>query len=210
MNISNRIIMSKLHIVLFSMISLFFFSNCNNESLQISEPSNEEIEIIKPIGDQIAKNLVKELQAELKAAIKDGGFEKAVNVCNLRAAPITEIASKATDRSIEIKRTTNKYRNPLNAPDKFEKVALDYFDGLIAAGKTIPKYYIQKIDAGNSSIFNYYKPMKTASNCLTCHGDPANIKPDILKSVSDLYPADKAIGYKENDFRGLIRITIGQ
>ncbi|RLD61679.1 MAG: DUF3365 domain-containing protein [Bacteroidetes bacterium] len=201
--------MHKLYLVLFSVISMFFFSNCTDISLQISEPSEEEVEIIKPIGDQIAKNLVKELQAELKAAIKDGGFEKAVNVCNLRAAPITEIAANATDRKIEIKRTTNKFRNPLNAPDKFEKEALKYFDGLISSGKPLPKFYIQKIEAGNSTIFNYYKPMKTGSNCLTCHGDPSMIKPDILKSISGLYPADKAIGYKENDFRGLIRITIG-
>ena len=196
-------------IFLISVSILFLFSKCNNSG-QISEPTSEEIELIKPIGDQIAGNLVKELQSELKAAIKDGGFEKAVNVCNLRAAPITEIAANATYRKVEIKRTTNKYRNPLNAPDKFEKVALSYFEGLIAAGEPLPKYYIQKIEASGSQIFNYYKPMKVGNKCLICHGDKASIKPDLLSSISKLYPEDKAIGYKENEFRGLIRITIGQ
>ena len=196
-------------ILLISVSILFLFSNCSNYSGQISEPSNEEIELIKPIGDQIAGSLVKELQSELKAAIKDGGFEEAVNVCNLRAAPITEITANATDRKVEIKRTTNKYRNPLNAPDKFEKVALSYFEDLSSAGKPLPKYYIQKIEASGSQIFNYYKPMKVGNNCLICHGDAAEIKPDLLNSISKLYPEDKAIDYKENDFRGLIRITIG-
>ncbi len=189
---------------------IFLLSACNNNSGQISEPTNEEIELIKPIGDQIASSLVKELQSELKAAIKDGGFEEAVNVCNLRAAPITEIAANATNRKVDIKRTTNKYRNKLNAPDKFEKEALSYFERLNAAGKPLPKYYIQKIEASGSQIFNYYKPMKVGNNCLICHGDAAEIKPDLLNSISKLYPEDKAIGYKENDFRGLIRITIGQ
>lgn len=188
---------------------IFLFSACNNNSGQILEPTNEEIELIKPIGDQIASSLVKELQSELKAAIKDGGFEKAVNVCNLRAAPITEIAANATKRKVDIKRTTNKYRNPLNAPDKFEKEALSYFEGLITANEPLPKYYIQKIEASGSQIFNYYKPMKVGNKCLICHGDEASIKPDLLSSISKLYPEDKAIGYKENDFRGLIRITIG-
>ena len=197
-----------LHISLISFSFLFFFSSCNNNPGQVSEPTNEEVNSIKPIGDQIADKLVKELQSELKAAIQSGGFEEAVNVCNLRAAPITEITANATDRRVDIKRTTNKYRNPMNAPDKFEKEALSYFEGLEAEGKAFPQYYIQKIEAGNSTVFNYYKPMKAGNNCLICHGDPKKIKPDILSSISELYPEDKATGYKENDFRGLIRITI--
>jgi hypothetical protein len=189
---------------------LFFFSSCSNNAAQISEPTIEEIELIKPIGDQIAGNLVKELQSELKAAIKSGGFEEAVNVCNLRAAPITKIITETTNRKVVIKRTSNKYRNPMNAPDKFEKKALAYFEDLKESGKPFPDYYIQKLGSGNSMVFNYYKPMKTVNKCLICHGDPANIKPDVLNNISKLYPNDKAIGYKENDFRGLIRITIGQ
>ncbi|NOX48158.1 MAG: DUF3365 domain-containing protein [Chlorobi bacterium] len=196
-------------ILLISFGFLFSFLSCTNNSSQISEPTMEEIAIIKPIGDQIAGNLVKELQSELKAAIKSGGFEEAVNVCNLRAAPITKIISETTNRKVVIKRTSNKYRNPMNAPDKFEKKALAYFEGLSNSGKPLPDYFIQKLGSGNSMVFNYYKPMKTSSNCLICHGDPENIKPDVLNSISKLYPNDKATGYKENDFRGLIRITIG-
>lgn len=196
---------------LFFLISIsivLFFSNCSNNSSQILEPTNEEIEVIKPVGDQIANTLVKELQSELKKAIKDGGFEEAVNVCNLRAAPITKIISNVTNRKVVIKRTSNKYRNPMNAPDKFEKKALSYFEKLSNSGEPLPEFHIQKIETNNSTVFNYYKPMKMASNCLICHGDPTQIKPDILKIISKLYPVDKAIGYKENDFRGLIRITI--
>lgn len=195
--------------LLLSFASLIFFLSCTNNSSQISEPTMEEIAIIKPIGDQIAGNLVKELQSELKAAIQSGGFEEAVKVCNLRAAPIAKIIANSTNKKVVIKRTSNKYRNPMNAPDKFEKKALAYFEGLQESGKPLPDYYIQKLGSGSSMVFNYYKPMKTGNNCLICHGDPQNIKPDILNSISKLYPNDKATGYKVNDFRGLIRITIG-
>jgi hypothetical protein len=195
---------------IFTSISIvLIFSACNNTSTQITEPTIEEIELIKPIGDQIAGKLVKELQSELKAAIKNGGFEEAVNVCNLKAAPITKIISSTTNRKVVIKRTSNKYRNPMNAPDKFEKKALAYFEGLNDSGKPLPDYYIQKLGSGNSMVFNYYKPMKTGNKCLICHGKRSLIKPDILNSISNLYPNDKATGYNENDFRGLIRITIG-
>jgi len=193
---------------LISISILLFSSSCSNNSNRILEPTNEEIEVIKPLGNKIAKSLVTELKKELKSAIKDGGFEKAVNVCNLRAAPITKIIANETNRKVVIKRTSNKYRNPVNSPDKFEKKALLYFEEISNSGETLPEYHIQKIKSENSTIFNYYKPIKMANNCLICHGDADQIKPDILKTISKLYPVDKAIGYKENDFRGLIRITI--
>jgi hypothetical protein len=44
--------------------------------------------------------------------------------------------------------------------------------------------------------------------CLQCHGKiETNIKPDILKSLTLLYPEDKAKGYSENQVRGIWNVS---
>ncbi len=181
---------------------------CNEKNTKILEPSAEEISQIKPIGDKISKELVTTLQKELKAAVQKGGLDEAINVCNMKAVPLTTIIANATDRVVNIKRTSYKYRNPDNAPNEAEKKALDHFKTLIKEQREIPPFYIQKIVNGKETHYNYYKPMKVKAVCLNCHGSDNKINPETLREIKKLYPGDKAVGYKEGDFRGLIRISI--
>jgi hypothetical protein len=44
------------------------------------------------------------------------------------------------------------------------------------------------------------------SMCLICHGDKQTMAPSAAKILAERYPDDQARGYKEGDFRGLIRI----
>jgi hypothetical protein len=44
------------------------------------------------------------------------------------------------------------------------------------------------------------KAIPTEAMCLTCHG--TEISPAVLTRVNQLYPQDKAIGFKEGDLRG--------
>ena len=196
--------------LLLVLILIGFMAGCKNNSLIITDATNAEIERIKPIGDKITMDLIKSLQGELKAAVKDGGFKKAVNVCNLKAISLTDIIALATDKDVEIKRTTNKYRNPQNAPNDIEKQALSYYHNLLSDNQQLPGSYIQKVTENGKTEYYYYKPMKMANACLICHGDQSLIKPDIHNEILKLYPDDKAIGYKEGDFRGLIRIRISE
>lgn len=189
---------------------LIIFVSCQDNKYQSIEITNTDISHVKPIGDQIAKDLVKSLQKELKTAIETGGFSEAVRVCNMEAIPISDIIATSSEKKIEIKRTTFKYRNPDNAPNEYETEALNYFKELIASGKTVPEYYLQKYSNGENAFFYYYKPMKVASKCLTCHGDETTITPETQQMINEFYPDDKAIGYAEGDFRGLIRIEISE
>lgn len=183
-------------------------SNCSYDNVKITNPSEEETAQIKPIGDKISKELVMTLQKELKAAVEKGGLNEAINVCNMKAVPLTKIIADATDRVVHIKRTSYKFRNPDNAPDEVEKAALDHYKALIKEQKEIPGFYIQKIEKGKETYYNYYKPMKVKAICLNCHGSDKKINPETLQEIKKLYPDDKAVDYKEGDFRGLIRISI--
>lgn len=182
--------------------------SCNQNGVSISEPTNEELIEIIPEANKITTELLGSLKGELKKAIKEGGFENAIEVCNLKAIPITETIEKASKDNIQIKRTTFKYRNPTNAPDEIEKSALEHFQNLLDKNESLPDYYIQKVTNEEVVQYYYYKPLIIENVCLGCHGAPENMDTRLLSQLSQLYPEDKAMGYKEGDFRGLISVII--
>ena len=109
---------------------------------------------------------------------------------------------------MEIKRISSKVRNQGNLPDKAEIMALNKYEKLFEQNQTIPDYYIHKVIEEGKEYFDYYKPLNVAKPCLTCHGNPEVIDAEILKILKESYPNDKATGYKEGDFRGLVRIRV--
>ena len=162
----------------------------------------DEIKKVIEIGENTSKKLLKSLKSELVKALSKSPYT-AIDVCNKKALEITKKIEKEVNHGIKIKRTSLKYRNPKNAPNKYEKQALQYFENMFKKGKDA-KYYIQKIKKG----YMFYKPLKVKAVCLTCHGNPSSMDKQLLKKIKKYYPNDKAIGYKEGDFRGVIRVYI--
>ena len=196
------------NIFLLLLVALSILWSCNQKSVTISEPTNEELIRIIPEGNKISSDLLKSLKTELKNAISAGGFEKATEVCNLKALPITQKIENISNGNITIKRTTFKYRNPENAPDDIERSALEYFQNLLDKNEDIPDHYVQKVTKQDVVQYYYYKPLIVENVCLGCHGSPEKMDAKLLNQISRLYPEDKAMGYKEGDFRGLISVII--
>lgn len=185
---------------------IFMMASCRNEKLKIEQPPPDEVEFIAPIGKKIAATLVSTLKSEVKAAMQRGGVEEAIPFCKGKALVLTDSVAINSSFHVSIKRTSNRVRNPKNRPDEQEQLALDLFEELIGSGDELPEFYIQKITGGETSEYNFYKPMKTESLCLICHGDKITMSPNAAKLIGEYYPEDQATGYKEGDFRGLIRI----
>jgi hypothetical protein len=195
---------------IFSLFIILFFliTSCNEGKKKSQVVTPDDIAFARPIGDQIAKEVMTSLKKELLQAIQDGGPVNAVSICKLEAIPISEIVAASSERNIDIKRTSNKFRNPDNAPNAKEAEALYYFENLIAEGKPIPEFHLQKSTEEDQIIYYYYKPMKVAHECLICHGNKQQINEETSQIIAELYPNDKAKDYKAGDFRGLIRIKI--
>ncbi len=174
-----------------------------NKDIELTETEQEKV---VEIGEKSANFLFKNIKGELQRALIKEGPYAAVNVCSARALKITRKVEKALNHGIKIKRTSLKYRNPLNAPDKYEKEALIYFEKYYKEHKRLPDYYIQTVKEGSKLYYRYYKPLKVGSLCLTCHGQ--GIDPMLKKIIKERYPQDKAMGYKLGDFRGVIRVSI--
>jgi len=154
---------------------------------------------------QSLKKYGKNLKKTLKQAMKKGGPVNAMSVCNSQALPITKQHSDM--HAWEISRTSLKPRNPANAPDAWETKIMQDFDKRRAAGekpKTLEYSEIVVAEDGSKSL-RYIKAIPTGKVCLQCHG--SDLKPEVSAKLTELYPDDKATGFKVGDLRGAFSIT---
>ena len=141
------------------------------------------------------------LGKNLMGTIQKKGTLEALEFCNVKAYPLTD--SMAVVHNATIKRVSDKPRNQKNKANTEELQYIETFKTLVAENKEISPI-VQEIE---EDVHVYY-PIITNTMCLQCHGKPeTNIKPDVLKSLSLLYPEDKAKGYSENQVRGIWNVS---
>lgn len=152
----------------------------------------ESRKVIKEFGGKLVK--------ELKQAIKEGGPENAIKVCNIEAPKMATALSEKYNW--QIGRTALKTRNPNNAPDAWEQVVLEQFEQRKQNGEKIKTLeYAETTDAG----YRYMKAIPTKGLCLACHGE--NISEALKATLVELYPQDKATGFKAGDIRGAFTVV---
>jgi hypothetical protein len=147
----------------------------------------------------IIKGFFKHLKGTLVGAMKEGGPVNALNVCKTKAGPITQEAAKKSGWNVA--RTSLKLRNPSNKADGWERSVLKAFETKKTAGADPKKMeYFEIINIDGKKSFRYMKAIPTGKPCLHCHGsqlkEPGNAK------LGELYPTDKATGFKLGDIRG--------
>ena len=136
-------------------------------------------------------------------AMRSGGPEKAISICNLEAMNITKVVSNINN--LKVGRTSLKFRNQINQPDAWEIEQLKWFESQNKLGGDINSLETHEIiKQGNKKEFRYMKAIAIQEPCLHCHG--ANIAPAIEEKINNLYPNDQARGYQLGQIRGAITI----
>ncbi len=97
---------------------------------------------------------------------------------------------------VSLKQTSEKYRNPVNQPDAFEKAVLAKFGG---ASWAKGQGYAEVTDHGGKKVLRYMQPLYVGKPCLACHGDP--------KGELDIAGRAKE-GYREGELRGAVSVTL--
>ncbi len=160
---------------------------------------------VAEVGDSAAMSLVRTLGGRLNAALANGGPADAIAFCSGEAQELTDSVSRSLGPGWEVKRTTLRTRNPRNAPDSLEAEALAYFASREGSASGAPSSYVQRTSAGS---YRYYIPLRIGHMCLECHGDPDQMDPAVRSILSERYPLDQATGYREGEFRGVVRVTV--
>lgn len=147
------------------------------------------------------------LKTELQAGFKAGGATAAVSVCNTKA-PVLALET-SQKYGAYIGRTSLKIRNADNRPDSWEKAVLQQFETRLASGEDVNSlvhYEVTTIstESGDKSVFRFMKAIPTAGVCLTCHG--TDIDENIVKTLDQYYPNDKARGFDIGSIRGAFTV----
>ncbi|MBL9207411.1 MAG: DUF3365 domain-containing protein [Opitutaceae bacterium] len=171
-------------------------------------PNAPEHVEIRDIGEKAINRVAMTLVNEVNAAVAKNGADKAIDFCHLKALPMTGQIITGMPRITAVKRTSLRLRNPANAPDAHEKVALARVEHDIEDGNP-PRLLMQRIDRpGKKPEWRLYRPMAVAPQCLTCHGPSESLSPELRARLAERYPDDKALNYTAGQWRGLIRVSI--
>lgn len=155
------------------------------------------------IGLEYALKTKKLLGKNLMEMIQKKGTIEALEFCNIQAIPLTQ--SIATKYNATIKRVSDNNRNQNNKANTEELKYIEHFKKKLAS-KTEPKPIV--IEKGNKVQFYY--PISTNAMCLQCHGKPTDIEPEVSSKIMKLYSKDLAVGYSENEIRGIWSITFNK
>lgn len=144
----------------------------------------------KPTIMAFAKNL----KVALKQGMAEGGPVKAIEVCNTVSPAI---ANAASSKEWKVSRTSLKWRNSDNQPDDWETEQLIQFEKELASGSSPAALWaVHETD----KEVRVMKAIPTQQLCLACHGE--NLTSDVSKKLKDLYPDDRATGFKVGQIRG--------
>ena len=155
-----------------------------------------------------AAGLVKEyaatLQTTLKGAMTASGPVGGIAVCHERSP---EIAADLSRRSgWTVGRTSLKLRSPASAPDAYATKVMQEFEQRIAKGEAAADLVkAEVVDEDGKKEFRFIKAIPTGDVCLTCHG--TEVKPEIGAKLHELYPNDRATGFKAGDMRGVFTLS---
>lgn len=131
-------------------------------------------------------------QDRINQSSSDGHYEfKGLNPAAVGRG-ISEIFSGYA--GYQMKQTRLHVRNPRNAPDAFEREALQAF----LENRDRAEYW-RRVDTDGHAYFRYAIPLTIEQECLQCHGGP----PGVLDVAG--YPKE---GYELGDLGGAISITI--
>ena len=177
-------------------IVLLSLASCNRE---LSQTQKEEY-ILK--GKEIANATASAMLAEVGKNMQQGGVGQTVSFCSEQAEFLThEMAQK---NGVTIKRTSHLIRNEKNKPNAREQEMISHFLKMKAEAKELKPM----VEKNNYGTVQFYAPIMVAQKCTLCHGvlgETLSVQSDsIIKTV---YPKDQAIGFRENDIRGIWSIN---
>lgn len=141
----------------------------------------------------------------LTEAIDQGGPVGALGVCQDAAPKMAKAASEQS--GWQIRRVSQRNRNPGAVPDAWELATLQDFDRRAAAGE--PAQTLERAErvlVDGQPLQRYMRALPTQALCLNCHGAPGQLAPGVAERLKTLYPDDRATGYSVGQIRGAITL----
>ena len=150
-------------------------------------------------ADLIIVTMHDALLRELESGFVEGGPAHAIKSCHLDAEWVTQRVGR--QEGIAAGRTSDRLRNPLNAPRPWAAPVV-----AANAGRRARDIDGFAIDLGDK--LGVLRPIAHRPTCAACHGRDEQLGATIREELRDRYPADRATGFKEGEIRGWYWVEI--
>jgi hypothetical protein len=160
-----------------------------------------------PAAQQLALRLIEETRDLMQAEVRERGPAAALQECSMIALGLAKQHEKEGWR---IRRVSVRYRNPADRPEDYEARVLDEFAALKAKSELrVDTEHAEVVTEEGRRYLRYMKPIVMGSPvCLSCHGGPQDIPPDVKVQLQRHYPEDKATEYRVGDLRGAVSVKM--
>lgn len=144
-------------------------------------------------ADLIIVGMQDSVLRELGDALSRGGPGAAMSFCHLDATFLSQKIGRT--EGVAVGRTSDRLRNPTNAPKAWAEALVK-----ANAGKQARSVEGFAVDLGDK--VGVLRPIAERPMCAGCHGPTDTLSPAVRSTLADLYPVDRAVGFKEGEIRG--------
>jgi hypothetical protein len=144
-------------------------------------------------ADLVFITLQAALLSELHRHLDVAGPADALNACHLAAIPVEQTAARS--EGIAVGRTSARVRNPANAPREWALPIVERY-----AVQPTAKVDGFVVDLGDR--VGVLRPIREQPICQSCHGPERTLGPGVRARLTQRYPTDRAVGFREGDIRG--------
>lgn len=135
---------------------------------------------------------------ELAHDFAQGGVEAAVKSAHLESF---EVARRLAREGVAAGRTSDRLRDPTNAPRPWAAALVNAH-----AGRRAQDVDGFVVDLGDR--LGVLRPIAERPICATCHGPLERIDPSVRPTLAERYPSDKGVGFKDGEIRGWFWLEI--
>lgn len=157
---------------------------------QPSSPNWQAGETTLENSRALALALGSQLKTRLSRAMREQGPVAAIAVCRDAAPQIAAQLSRLS--GARVGRTSQRFRNPLNAPQPWQ-------------ARVLQSAEFEEYFADDGQEVRYMQAIRLGGLCATCHGQ--DIAPHIKAALAEHYPHDLATGYAVGELRGAFVVS---
>lgn len=172
-----------------------------------SAAADDERDLAEGKARRATEKLIGSLMGEVQKSIQDRGLAGTVTHCSNRAQELGTLIG--AEEGVVIRRVTEKTRNPVDAPDVYERQVLSRFALMAQRGEIdASTAHVEVVYEDDQRMLRFLKPITIRKPCLGCHGPANAIADDVRQAIRKHYPSDMATGYREGDLRGAVSVLV--
>jgi len=172
-------------------------------------PEEPLLKDIRHLGESTMDRMGSDLLREVRRQLAATTTPDAVGAMHLKNYKLPPPAPGSIWTITQVRRTSLRVRNPANAPDAADRAALDLIKSQLEKGDDVSKVLVQRVSLpGQPPEWRVYRPISAMHECMACHGNVGTMDPRVVDRLQEMFPEDKAINYREWEWRGLFRVSI--